>query len=188
MIVQSARPAIVVGDHIRLMLVGLIACSFALPIRIANAGEVEIPLAIVAVVIGLPTLFALPRMAGGWWLLGSFATGLVSLCAWDISPASSNSYHPYFSFVFFFLPYVAYGAGYVMIRSRFDLGRFVSVSAVVSSLAGLVMAATLVVTKTPVRTEGDILGSLGGLPLYATHGVNSLAITEFILFAFIFSF
>ncbi len=174
-----------VGPRSRWVFATLAAVSFALPIRLFNVGEVEVPLALFMVMLGIPTLLRLHQMVGGRLLLLSAGLGLVSVCAWDLSPASANSVRPYLSFVFFFLPYLAYGAGYTLIRRCSDFKRFIATSSAISAISGLAIVASLIVSGSPVRIEGDLLGNLAGMPLYATHGVNSLAITEFILFAFI---
>lgn len=184
-----ARPAILLTDSVRLTLILVAACSFALPITIAHAGDVEIPLAVVLALFGVPAILTLARVPGAGWLIASVAVAVVSVCAWDISPGSAHSVRPYLSFLFFYAPYLGYGAGYAIVRRPEDLTRFISVSALVASLSGIGIVATLYVLGLPVlldfQDSRSLQGSLVGLPLYATYGVNSLAITEFVLFAFI---
>ncbi len=185
--VPQARPTFALRDSTRATLAAIAAISFALPIRMANFGDFEVPLAMIMVLMGLPTLFSLPKIPGGRLILGAAALALLSLCVWDISPKSENSFRPYFSYIFFFIPFATYSLGYTLVRRRGEVLRFVSISSLVGAIAGIGTAITIFRLGVPVRIEGELQGSLLGLPLYATYGVNTLAITEFVLFAFIWT-
>lgn len=185
--IPQSRPAFVLSDISRAILTVVAAICFALPLKMAGVGEFEIPLAMVMVVLGLPALFTLPKIENGKVLLSAMGLAMLSLCVWDLSPQSENSFRPYFSYTFFFIPFVTYALGYSVIRKREEFRRFVSLCSFLGALAGIGMAITIWRLGIPVRMEGVIQGSLLGLPLYATYGVNTLAITEFVMFAFIWT-
>ena len=181
-----ARKPFVLRESVRSFLIVLVAATFALPVKLFNVGEVEIPLAILIVFLGpFLALTSTRRIAHVGLLAAAFGASVVSAGLWDVFFSHVGSFRPYFSLVFFFMPYLGYFTGYVLVRSPDDLRRFVSIASLVGVISALGIAFTLLATRSPVRIEGDIQGSLLGLPLYATHGVNSLAITEFILFALI---
>lgn len=183
---EGSRKPFVLKDSVRLGATLVLAAAFALPIKLFEAGGVEIPPAILAVFLGPFLANASDRpVAHVRWLAFGFCASVLSAGLWDLLYTSAGSFRPYFSVVFFFMPYLAYFTGFVLVRRPEELRRFLSVASIVGALAAIGMGLTLVATRTPVRIEGDIQGSLLGLPLYATHGVNSLAITEFILFALI---
>ena len=144
------------------------------PVRIGAISGVDVSLAFVTFGVALPFLALLPLTWGSRHLLLAFFSSAASLLA-GLVISQSVSMRPFVSFAYFWLSFLLFPVGWWLVRSEENLAILVRRGAAISAAVGVGVTITLLVTASPVRIEGTLMGSLVGLPLYARFGVNSLA-------------
>lgn len=164
------------------------AVCLSVPLVVGTVAGVEMPLAILAIVMALPFYPKVPGIAEKQAL--TMAVGLaLSAGIWTVvADGRGSPLRLAFSAGYFFAPYLTFFAGYCLLRRHDDLVRVLGLMSWIFALVAALITASLVADGLPVRIErigrmgeyigpgSALAGSLLGLPLYATWGVISLAV------------
>lgn len=159
-----------------------VAC-LGIPAVLTRLLDVEVPLSALACLASVPFYFLIPNIREKFFITAAFFLSVISVLFNAVFISRNVGAAPFLSLVYFFSPYLLFFSGYRLVRSDEDMSFALRWFSVVFALVSFVVVSGIFTAGGTVRVEGELLGSLLGMKLYGTYGVNSLAVFFATMFA-----
>jgi len=164
------------------MLLFVVAC-LGIPAVLTRLLDVEVPLSVLACLASVPFYFLIPNIREKFYITAAFVLAVISVLFNAVFVSRNVETAPFLSLVYFFSPYLLFFSGYRLVTSDEDMSFALRWFSVIFALVSFVVVSGIFAAGGTVRVEGELLGSLLGLKLYGTYGVNSLAVFFATMFA-----
>lgn len=148
----------------------------AIPVTITQYNELDIPIAIIAFFVSIPFYFMAPNNNEKICLTVAIVLSFLSILYVATFIRHQLTMNPFLSLSYFFMPYFLYFLGYCLVKSEKDVKLILSLFSCIFLIVACLITISIIKSGGDVRGEGELLGSLLGLKLYGTYGVNTLAI------------
>lgn len=166
------------------LLIFVVVC-LGVPAALTRLLDVEIPLSALACLISVPFYFLIPNIPEKFYITAAFVLSLISVLFNAVFVSDRVEMSPFLSMVYFFSPYPLFFSGYALIRDERVLSRVLQWFSGIFAVVSILVVSGILASGGMVRVDGELLGSLLGLKLYATYGVNSLAVFFATMFAIV---
>ena len=160
----------------------IIVC-LGVPAVLTQMFGVELPLSAVACIVSIPFYFLIPNIREKFYLTAAIVLALISVLFNAVFVSDRVEISAFYSMAYFFSPYLVFFSGYGLIRNERDLAVVLKWFSIIFVVVSVVIVSGLYAAGGTVRVEGELFGSLLGLKLYGTYGVNSLAVFFATMFA-----
>lgn len=160
----------------------IVAC-LGIPAVLTQLLGIEVPLSVLACLASVPFYFLIPNIREKFYITAAFVLSVISVLFNAVFISGKVETTPFFSLVYFFSPYLLFFSGYRLVKSDEDMSFALRWFSVIFVLVSFTVVSGILAAGGTVRIEGELLGSLLGMKLYGTYGVNSLAVFFATMFA-----
>ena len=161
----------------------LLPLCLSLPVAIFAIGGVDIPLSDVVLIFGLVIFLFNSNTKAARYLYILFILALLSVVMTQLSEDVSMGVRPYLSALFFLKPLLGYFAARGIIKKPSDAYAILHAMGFWMAVSLVLIFFDVVINYSGVpRADSFMNGSVLGLPLYASYGVNSAACFYFMMF------
>lgn len=158
----------------------------AVPIVFIKIAGIDAPLSDLTLLFSLPIFLFGPISKEKILLSICILLSVISIFAVSVFYADQIELNPIVSFIYFFRPYFAYFLAVYLIRDKVDFDLQFTLFARIFSFVAIVISASIILSGSPVRIDGELMGNFLGLAVFGTYGVNSLAVLYVLMFVVIF--
>ena len=152
----------------------------AIPVTITQYRELDIPIAIIAFFASIPFYFMAPNSSVKMFLTVAIVLSFLSVLFVAIFIRHQLTLNPVYICHIFHADYFLYFVGYILVNSEKEVKLALSLFSFIFFIVACLITVSIIELGGDVRNDGELyselLGSLLGLKLYGTYGVNTLAI------------
>lgn len=157
-----------------------------IPIVLVKIAGIEAPLSDLTLLFSVPVFFFFSNSLEKILFSICMFLSLISIYVISMFYADYIQLNAIVSFIYFFRPYFIFFLGYYLIKETACFYfQFVLMAKIFAVIAILILL-SIILSGKPVRIEGELTGSILGFPIFATYGVNSLAVLYVVMFVIIF--